>query len=41
MQRQTRPVYLRLGFTSTGEKRWHSNMANADLRCESMILSLD
>lgn len=33
--------YLRLGFTSTGEKRWHSNMANADLRCESMILSLD
>lgn len=33
--------YLRLGFTSLGENLWHSHMANADLRCESMYLNLD
>lgn len=33
--------YLRLGFMSLGEKRWHSKIANADLRCESMILHLN
>lgn len=32
--------YRRFGFTSLGEKLWRSSMANADLRCESMILHL-
>ncbi|PMC11847.1 GNAT family N-acetyltransferase, partial [Klebsiella aerogenes] len=33
--------YLRHGFVSQGEKSHYSKMANAELRCIAMSLTLD